>query len=73
MTGMSKSDALPKNLYDEAILRLVAGAQSGAYPKYVSICDTSQTPKERSQPPEIYMAGGISRLAKVPKAEFTMT
>ena len=42
-----KSSLSPtQNLFDEAILRLVAVAQSGAYSAYVSICGASQTPKE---------------------------
>ena len=36
----------PENLDSEAILRLVAVTQSGAYLMYVSICGASQTPKE---------------------------
>ena len=36
----------PENLDSEAILRLVAVTQSGAYLVYVSICGASQMPKE---------------------------
>ena len=41
-----RSTLCGENLYDDAILRLVAVAQSGAYYAYVSICGASQTPKE---------------------------
>ena len=43
---LSESVFPQRNLYDEAILRLLAVAQSGAYSAYVSICDARQTPKE---------------------------
>jgi hypothetical protein len=43
-------------LDNEAILRLVAVAQSGAYYAYVSICDASQTPKEPVRQILVYIA-----------------